>query len=304
MYVSYAQAEGANSAEQTGHDELTEVMKLAERLQASVENLSLRRTAAIFLALGVGILGALIFYVLFGVGPFRLQFPQFAVLPSVVVIFGFITGTVMAILGERLRVQLKRDKRALDQVVSLLQEMQSVYMQAEQWSPLKQALFRIQMARFDVVRSESSPTSLTIQSTYSLSDVNLGKTIQQQLDDVVPASDDRVLDENEFLENMKRLDGKFGQLKSYIQSLNGRSLEWLVKVRYVSFMDNPRLVCALTSQPNSIVPVDVIFEDLSQADKEKLELIERDNDVIVKGIFRSDAIGLYQIDGISFKLVA
>lgn len=65
---------------------------------------------------------------------------------------------------EDLQSRLRRDERALAQLVAILRESQQAFAEEEQWSVLEQAEFRIRLARFDIGPTDASVPQMVSQT--------------------------------------------------------------------------------------------------------------------------------------------
>ena len=123
--------------------ELRRLLDLAEGIQAKYESATRRRNeifaqeviVAVIGAIGAGIVGN------------TLNWGRPLALGLLVGAAGFVA--FMEITRGRLSRQAVHEERALEEVVSIVREVETAMARDEDWSPLERAEFRIRLSRFD-----------------------------------------------------------------------------------------------------------------------------------------------------------
>jgi hypothetical protein len=136
-----------------GRDDLEKLLVLAEQLQRQSEETSMQFTKQILFtgfALAVGcssiLLGAMRFDFIWKLGINAL--PVLVLLVACVML-GITYVQLISLKASR---RVRRDRRALAEIVELLRETSGVIARRDAWSKLDEAEFRIRLSRFDVER--------------------------------------------------------------------------------------------------------------------------------------------------------
>jgi hypothetical protein len=130
--------------------ELTDLLELAERIQASYETAARRESTLRLLQLIAASLGLASLLLIPSV--------RNEIIPLIGVVAGVLLGLSAALqitVVQRVRRARRRDRYALIQILDLLRELEHVTAIDDHWTPLQRAEFRIRLSRFEIEEPNS-----------------------------------------------------------------------------------------------------------------------------------------------------
>lgn len=129
--------------------ELTDLLDVAERIQASYESATRREGLWRLLeGMAFAAASALLLFGILSSGP---------TLPIAVGTVGIVVYVFFAdaVVVQRIRRRSKRDRRALREVLDLVREVGGFAAVDEDWTPLQRAEFKIRLSRFEIEEPRS-----------------------------------------------------------------------------------------------------------------------------------------------------
>lgn len=122
------------------------LLDLADTIQSSHEA-SERRIATFRFAEALALIGAVLIAALGAMADYNSERLSALVIAAFV---GVAVAAAHVFMLRRLQIRAYRDRRALDEVVPLLRELEALTARDEGWSPIERAEYRIRLSRFDI----------------------------------------------------------------------------------------------------------------------------------------------------------
>jgi hypothetical protein len=133
--------------------ELDELLTMAEELQDAIERSTQQFLTTTMSALLVFVLG----FITFGVVAFTVANTIYRLSLGLIIALSVLVGAFLVTrIQTRFKLQQQRDRRALQELLSIVHEVAPIFKTAADWSPLDEARLRIRLSRFGVGRSSAS----------------------------------------------------------------------------------------------------------------------------------------------------
>jgi len=134
-------------------EELEELLSFAEQLHEKLENLN--RRVSLYRLFQILAAGASLALLALGLVIGRLWEPalyrsEFSIILIIVASTAAVTGAGMWLFVNRMRARSYPDRAALEEIVELIREIESVAADNEAWSALERARFRIRLSRLKI----------------------------------------------------------------------------------------------------------------------------------------------------------
>lgn len=130
-------------------NEIDELLTMAEELQDKIE-----RSTQQFLTTSLSFIIALaLALITFGFVLFTVSSSLYKIsIAGAMAVFVLIAALIVTRTQSRFQLQQRRDRRALEEVLSILHEVEPIFRAAGDWSRLDEARLKIRLSRFDVGR--------------------------------------------------------------------------------------------------------------------------------------------------------